>query len=80
MIDHTSQRKLQVTPAGDAGCYIMLPVEDVEKVRKLLDTTDTNYWVDEGAVSLNGGPFVTVINFPPGTKADAVQQLLDSAA
>jgi hypothetical protein len=56
----------------------MLPVDEVSKVRKLLDSADTRYWVDEISISLNGEPFVPVINLAPGTIPEAVQQLLDS--
>ena len=79
MIDQTPECKLRVTSGGDAGPYIMLPVQEVERVRKLLDTINTRYWVDESSVSLNGQPPVTVINLAPGTNEDAVQRLLDSA-
>jgi len=79
MIDPPPESKLRVTSGGDAGPYIMLPVQEVERVRKLLDSIDTHYWVDESSVSLDGNPPVTVINLAPETNEEVVQRLLDSA-
>ncbi len=78
MIDVTTKKPLQVSTEGDAGPYIMVPVEQAPVVRDLLDANDIPYWVDEGVVSLNGRPEVTVVNLGQSSSPAAVQGLLDN--
>jgi len=80
MTDTTTRRPIRVSTDGRAGPYIMVPVELLEKVRKLLVENNIPHWVDHNAISVDGRPAVTVINL--GQKADPsrVQDLLDAAA
>jgi hypothetical protein len=80
MIDAQTKRRLEVSRSGKAGPYIMVPLDQVEAVRGLLDTGGFRYWVDEAAISLDGNPYITVVNFSRETNPDAVQTLLDSAS
>jgi len=79
MIDASTKKPLHVSTDGDAPPYIMVPVQQVDDVRKLLDENNISYWVDEIAISLDGKPEVTVVNLGRGTDAAAVQAILDSA-
>ena len=78
MTDITTKKPLRVSTDGTAGPYIMIPVVQLDEVRKLLDGRRIRYWVEENAISLNGSPEVTVINFGRGGDAAAVQALLDT--
>ena len=80
MTDTTTRRPIRVSTDGTAGPYIMVPVELLEKVRKLLVENNIPHWVEHNAISVDGRPAVTVINL--GQKADPsrVQDLLDAAA
>ena len=78
MIDTSTDKPLYVSTDGEAGPYIMVPVMQLERVRTLLDTDKTPYWVDEEAISLDGKPEITVINLGRGTDPINVQRLLDS--
>ena len=79
MIDISTKRTMSVSTDGDAGPYIVVPVEQIDAVCALLDANSIRYWVDDVAISLDGKPEVTVVNL--GHEADpvAVQQILDTA-
>lgn len=78
MIDTTTRQLLYVSTDGDAGPYIMVPVDQLERVKPLLDTHKVPYWVDDEAISLDGKPEVAVINLGKGSNPATVQSLLDS--
>jgi hypothetical protein len=79
MIDASTQQPLSVSTDGDARPYIMVPVQQVDEVRALLDANDVPYWVDQYAISLDGKPEVTVINLGHGVDAANIQAMLDNA-
>ena len=79
VIDCTTRKPLYVSTDGDAGPYIMVPVEQIDDVRKLLDANDVRYWVDEDAISLNGKPEITIANLGSAADPKRVQDILDSA-
>jgi len=78
MIDTTTRKPLGVSTDGEGGPYIMVPVEQLDKVRALLDASKVAYWVDEEAISLDGKPEITVINLSRQRDETMVQRLLDS--
>lgn len=80
MINVASKKPLKVSTARNAPPYLRLPVEQLDDVRALLDAHGFTYWVDLMAISVDGAPEVTVINFGHGTDPDAVQKVLDDAA
>jgi hypothetical protein len=80
MTDTTTRRPIRVSTDGTSGPYIMVPVELLEKVRKLLVENDIPHWVDHNAISVDGRPAVTVINLGRGADSRRVQDLLDAAA
>lgn len=79
MIDISTEKPLRVSTDGDAGPYIMVPVQQIGDVRRLLDAESVPYWVDEEAISLDGKPEVTVVNLGRAADPDAVQKMLDNA-
>ncbi len=50
MTDSTTRRPIRVSTDGTSGPYIMVPVELLEKVRKLLLENDVSHWVDHNAL------------------------------
>ncbi|MCH7988716.1 MAG: hypothetical protein IID46_06125 [Planctomycetes bacterium] len=80
MIDVSTKKPLYVSSDGHSGPYIMVPVEQIDDVRKLLDTNNILYDVDEDAISLDGKPAVTVVNLGHDSDAEAVQNILDQAS
>ncbi len=79
MIDEMTRGRLHVSTDGVAGPYLMVPVTQLAKIRELLDHYHIRYWPDAVAISLDGKPAVTVINFGRAGDAAKIQQLLDEA-
>ena len=80
MIDISTKKPLYVSTDGDAGPYIMVPVQQIDDVRTLLDDNNILYSVDEDAISLDGKPAVTVVDLGHGADAASVQSILDNAS
>lgn len=80
MTDAMTVRPPRVSTDGDAGPYIILPESQLDAVRTLLDAHAIKYEVDEDAVSLNGGPFLAILDLEPSCDPAAVQRILDEAA
>lgn len=78
MTDAATKKNLRVSTDGTVGPYIMVPVIQLDDVRRLLDGRGVGYWVEENAISLDGAPEIAVINLGRGGDAAAVQALLDS--
>ncbi|HEY8667701.1 MAG TPA: hypothetical protein VIL86_13630 [Tepidisphaeraceae bacterium] len=78
MTDATTQQPLRVSTDGTAGPYIMVPVSQLDEVKRLLDDRRIRYWVEENAISWDGAPYVAVINLGREGDADAVQTILDT--
>ncbi len=78
MMDTTTHRPLSVSTDGGAGPYIMVPVEQLDKVRVLLDTNKVSYWVDGEAISLDGKPEIVVVNLEHRSDPTMIQRFLDN--
>ncbi|HUG92880.1 MAG TPA: hypothetical protein VML55_18710 [Planctomycetaceae bacterium] len=78
MTDTTTQQPLRVSTEGTAGPYLMLPVSQLDEVRRLLDSRGIRHWVKENVISLDGAPEIAVIEFGRSADAAAVQAVLDS--
>jgi len=77
MVDMITHKQMTVHNEGEAGPYIMVAVDQLEPIRTLLNEHRIRYWVDEDAISLDGKPEVTVINFGSSIDAGRLQQILD---
>ena len=80
MIDISTNKPLHVSTDGNAGPYIMVPVQQIDVVKDLLDTNSIPYSVDQDAISLDGKPEVTVVNLGLGSDAESVQNILNNAS
>lgn len=78
MTDATTHKPLYVESDGTAGPYLTVPVSQLAEIRQLLDRHGIRYWVDEYAISMDGGPEETDINFGRGGDPHAIQAILDS--
>ena len=79
MIDKTTRERLSVSRDGTAGPYLMVPVEQVPRVRELLNKHGISFWVDSDAIALDGQPAIAVVNFGRHGEADQIQAILDDA-
>ncbi len=79
MIDKTTHEPLNVSKDGEAGPYIMVPVDQIDGVCTILDANGMPYWVDEAAISLDGKPEIAVVNLGFNIDPTSVQEILDKA-
>jgi hypothetical protein len=78
MVDITTKKPLRVSTDGTAGPYIMVPLSQLEEVRRLLDGRGVRYGVEEHAISVDGAPYIAIVNLDRRTDPKAIQALLDS--
>ncbi|MGA2035811.1 MAG: hypothetical protein ABSG68_26490 [Thermoguttaceae bacterium] len=78
MTDTATKKPVRVSTDGTAGPYIVVPVSQLDEVRRLLDSRHIGYWVEEDVISFNGAPEEAVIDLGRGADAAAVQAILDS--
>ncbi len=79
MGDETSKARHRVKSDRVAGPFLMLPLTELAAVREVLDRHAIRYWVDSFAISLDGKPTTTVINFGRTDDATRIQTVLDEA-
>jgi hypothetical protein len=77
MIDQETQERLQINTDGDAGPYLMVPLEQIPTIRALLQRHGIIHTVDDDAIQLDGRPVIAVVNFGRGSDAARLQRLLD---
>ena len=79
MRDSETGERIVVHNEGDAGPYILFPLDQLDDVRAVLDAAGLNYAVAEDAVAVGGEPLIATIDF--GRRADPkpIQQILDAA-
>ena len=77
MTDISTNKPLLVSTDGSAGPYIMVPLDQLDDVRRALDENNIRYWVDEAAISMNDKPFIATVNLGRAGNAGAVQAILD---
>ncbi len=80
MTDISTNKPLRVSTDGTAGPYIMVPLDQLDDIRRALEENHIRYWVDEDAISLNDSPFITTVNLGRAGDASAVQAILDEAS
>lgn len=79
MIDSMTKKPIRVSTDGTAGPYVMVPVDQLEELRRVLDAGGVRYTIDEDVISLDGEPEVAVVDLGRAADAEAVQRLLDRA-
>ncbi len=79
MIDTATQKPIQVLLAEVSGPYLWVSVDNIDRVRRVLEAHEVSFWVSHHAIAVNGKPAVTVINIKKGTNPDTVQGFLDQA-
>jgi hypothetical protein len=80
VIDMLTNKPLRVLTHELTPPDIRVALDQLPAVQAVLDTHKVRYWVDHQAVSVDGSPFVIVINLRHGTDPKAVQEILDRAA
>jgi hypothetical protein len=73
-------RSVRVSGNGDSGGYIVVPMAQLDDVKRILQRHKVRFWVDQYAISINGQPYTTVINLHRTASATHVRKLLKLAA
>lgn len=79
MTDVETQDQLKISTDGDAGPYLMLPLQQLDDVLRLLKTHGVTFSVDDDAILLDGRPAIAIVNFGRDTDPRQLQRLLDAA-
>ena len=77
MIDLETQEKLQINIDGDAGPYLMVPLQQLPDLRVLLQQKLIPHTVDEDAIQFDDRPVIAIVNFGRGADPVRLQRLLD---
>ena len=78
MTNSITKKRIVVSTPGDSGSYVIVPLEQIEGVKKTFDKNEVKYWCDPDAISSNGRPYVMIVNLRIGQDPIQVQSLLDN--
>jgi hypothetical protein len=78
MIDMTTNKPLRVLTDSTVGPYIQLAEDQLDDVRRLLETHSVRFEIEEGMLSMNDGPFIATINLGREGDAKTIQAILDN--
>jgi len=62
---------------GTSGPYVIVPVGQLDQVRKILQDNDIPHWADHNAISIDGRSAVIAVNLGRGIDPRRTQALLD---
>jgi hypothetical protein len=79
MVDATSKEPLRVIAYRNNPPFFYLPVTELAKVQRLLDSQSIHYEVDENEISLDGEPLQALIELDWDADPVAIQAILDGA-
>jgi hypothetical protein len=77
MIDVIKRKPLRVEICEGAPALLVLPVEQLDQARALLDAHKVPYWVSEEFLSVDGGPEKAFVHISRNADPAMVQRLLD---
>jgi hypothetical protein len=80
MIESQARSGVRVSTDDATRPYIKVPVDQLRRVREVLDNNQVSYWVEPNEISVGGMPPVAFINLAASADVKMVQALLDSAA
>ena len=79
MVDVETQRPLKVNTEGTAGPYLMVPLDQLDTVRAVLNKAGVRHSVSRDAIELDGRPIIAIIDFGRSADAERIQSVLDAA-
>ncbi len=78
MTNTMTEKRISVCDYGTAGPFIEVPVSQLGDISELLERRGVRYSVQDLAISFDGEPETTVVDFGRGADGSAVQAILDS--
>ncbi|MGA2440341.1 MAG: hypothetical protein ABSH08_05255 [Tepidisphaeraceae bacterium] len=79
MEDSETHEQLKVNTEGDAGPYLMVPLEQLDAVRRVLQQNGIAYVVAEDAIELDDRPAIAIVDFGIGADTARIQAVLNAA-
>jgi hypothetical protein len=79
MIDIETRTPLRVSTEGDAGPYLMLPLDQLPDVQRVLAENDIAHTVEDDAIQLDDKPVIAIIDFGVDADVARIQSVLDAA-
>ncbi|MGD0767417.1 MAG: hypothetical protein ABSB42_04250 [Tepidisphaeraceae bacterium] len=79
MTDIETKRRLTVNTEGNAGPYLMVPLDQLPEVRNVLQQNGIGHVVAPDAIGLNGRPVIAIIDFGRSADVGRIQAVLDAA-
>lgn len=77
MIDSHNREPIRVSRYPEAWPYIQVALDQLDQVKALLDRAGFRYSVDKYAVSVDGEPYIAVVNLEHRADVAGIQRLLD---
>ena len=78
MVNTVTGKPIRVLASEKSAPVVIVPLDRLPETQALLDAHQFSYTVDEETLSTDGKPEVIFIYFRRGTKAERVQQVLDT--
>jgi hypothetical protein len=79
MTDTTTQKSIRVEPVTAGGALIDVSESQLPAVVQVLDAHQVQYWVHNQMMSINGSPYMALVQISRREDPRAVQALLDAA-
>jgi hypothetical protein len=79
MIDTETQAPLKISTDGDAGPYLMVPLNQVPAVHHVLEENGIAHAIAEDAIQWDDRPAIAIIDFDVRADVARIQAILDAA-
>jgi hypothetical protein len=79
MLDIETRAPLRVSVDGDAGPYLMFPLDQLPDVRRVLGENGITYAIEEDAIQLDDKLAIAIIDFDLDADVAHIQSVLDAA-
>jgi hypothetical protein len=79
MIDIETQTPLKISTDGDAGPYLMVPLNQLHEVRRVLERNGIKHVIEDDAIQWDDKPVIAVIDFDYHADVAKIQEALDAA-
>jgi hypothetical protein len=79
MLDIETNLPLKVSTDGDAGPYLLVPLEQLDDVREALGRRQISFTLGEDAIELDDSPVIAIIDFGWNADPARIQEALDAA-
>jgi hypothetical protein len=79
MIDIETHERLLVNTEGDAGPYLMVPLDQLPDVRRVLEQKRIPHTIVEDAIGIDDMPVIAIVDFGRTADPVTIQAALDAA-